>query len=65
MKELSEVHDDCNIKEERLDESNDVHTGKYMTQLLTSQLALVMKTVMTTRITYMKRRTFTVKYNKI
>ena len=33
-----------------------IHTGKYITQLLMSQLALMMNTVKTTRMKSMKRR---------
>ena len=28
-KEFSEVQDDCNIQEERLDEANEIHWGEY------------------------------------
>ena len=35
-----------------------IHTGKYKTQLLMSQLGLMMKTVKTTRMKYMKRRMY-------
>ena len=51
-KKFSEVEDHCNIQEERLDEANDsqeerldddTHWEVYRTQLLTSQLALMME----------------------
>ena len=42
--------DNCNIQEERLDD-----TGNYMTQVLMSQLALMMKTGPTTGMKYMKK----------
>ena len=50
-KELSEIQDDCTIQEERLDEANDTH-GEVYDQLLMSQLALMMKTITTTRMKY-------------
>ena len=56
-KELSEVKHDCNIQEKGRMKLM-IHTGKYITQLLTSQLALMMKTVTTTRIMYMKRKMY-------
>ena len=50
QKELSEVQDDCNIQEERLDEANDweVHDSA-----LDESTTLMMKTVTTTRMKYM------------
>ena len=56
-KELSEVLDHCNIQEEGWMKLM-IHTWKYMTQLLTSQLALMMETVTATRMKYMKRRMY-------
>ena len=56
-KEASEVQDDCIIQKERLYKANDTHWEVYTTtQLLTSQLALMMKTVTTTTMKYIKRR---------
>ena len=54
-KEPSEELDDRNIQEERLVEANDTHWEVY-DSAVTSQLALMMKTVTTTRMKYMKRR---------
>ena len=55
-KELSEVLDDCNIQKKGGMKLM-MHTGKYMTKLLMSQLALTTNTVITTGMKYMKRST--------